>query len=95
MGFSRQEYWSGVPLPSPFTAAEQINVRVHAHKLVLKLGFKWGAEWWSSRVTEDSSFLCFFGDSGPHGCFCGQNVPFWPLGNPKLLGKVSSPLGLI
>ena len=24
MGFSRQEYWSGVPLPSPLTAARHI-----------------------------------------------------------------------
>ena len=27
MGFSRQEYWSGVPLPSPFTAWDPLNSR--------------------------------------------------------------------
>ena len=26
MGFSRQEYWSGVPLPSPFSFMMDINV---------------------------------------------------------------------
>ena len=25
MGFSRQEYWSGVPLPSPYMAAPKVN----------------------------------------------------------------------
>ena len=25
MGFSRQEYWSGVPLPSPFCIADWLN----------------------------------------------------------------------
>ena len=28
MGFSRQEYWSGVPLPSPKNALEEINSRI-------------------------------------------------------------------
>ena len=28
MGFSRQEYWSGVPLPSPLTKWENINSKV-------------------------------------------------------------------
>ena len=27
MGFSRQEYWSGVPLPSPKTAYKELNQR--------------------------------------------------------------------
>ena len=35
MGFSRQEYWSGVPLPSPIllTGAQQINA-VHSFSLI-------------------------------------------------------------
>ena len=28
MGFSRQEYWSGVPLPSPLSAALDINFQI-------------------------------------------------------------------
>ena len=28
MGFSRQEYWSGVPLPSPWTSAKQFSKMV-------------------------------------------------------------------
>ena len=26
MGFSRQEYWSGVPLPSPTTLAKEVGI---------------------------------------------------------------------
>ena len=28
MGFSRQEYWSGVPLPSPFKESQQPEIKV-------------------------------------------------------------------
>ena len=28
MGFSRQEYWSGVPLPSPKNTLKEINSRI-------------------------------------------------------------------
>jgi len=28
MGFSRQEYWSGLPLPSPKNTLEGINSRI-------------------------------------------------------------------
>ena len=28
MGFSRQEYWSGVPLPSPYTILESIKCAI-------------------------------------------------------------------
>ena len=31
MGFSRQEYWSGVPLPSPHLLARKILLDVHEH----------------------------------------------------------------
>ena len=27
MGFSRQEYWSGVPLPSPNTSYEEMQIK--------------------------------------------------------------------
>ena len=42
MGFSRQEYWSGVPLPSPLTAARHIiftkeNINVTPYSLVAVL----------------------------------------------------------
>ena len=28
MGFSRQEYWSGVPFPSPFTTLLAVNYKL-------------------------------------------------------------------
>ena len=33
MGFSRQEYWSGVPLPSPCTAASYVNRHKYSGEL--------------------------------------------------------------
>ena len=33
MGFSRQEYWSGVPLPSPLTVQETLNSLLQHHSL--------------------------------------------------------------
>ena len=31
MGFSRQEYWSGVPLPSPSNASKHTRIYIHTH----------------------------------------------------------------
>ena len=31
MGFSRQEYWNGLPLPSPHLLARKILLDVHEH----------------------------------------------------------------
>ena len=33
MGFSRQEYWSGVPLPSPIFSLDRVNILVKSHHL--------------------------------------------------------------
>ena len=33
MGFSRQEYWSGVPLPSPLLFLPMTNLLIHIHLL--------------------------------------------------------------
>ena len=38
-GFSRQEYWSGVPLPSPNIQAVLINHRFHICKFTYSLNF--------------------------------------------------------
>ena len=39
MGFSRQEYWSGVPLPSPILKSRDVNLptKVHIVKAMSKL----------------------------------------------------------
>ena len=38
MGFSRQEYWSGLPLPSPFSSLNaQLNVRGYSQLLSWKI----------------------------------------------------------
>ena len=34
MGFSRQEYWSGVPLPSPYYAPSNIKTGIHTHLVI-------------------------------------------------------------
>ena len=45
MGFSRQEYWSGVPLPSLMAESEEelksllMKVKVESEKVGLKLNF--------------------------------------------------------
>ena len=33
MGFSRQEYWSGVPLPSPITYIYTTNIHIYTHTI--------------------------------------------------------------
>ena len=53
MGFSRQEYWSGVPLPSPRPVKENFNSKHTGmkcrteEKIVLK-------KWWAWRVTTET-----------------------------------------
>ena len=54
MGFSRQEYWSGVPLPPPQMRPETLNIRV---SLGCFASWKWRVELWAvfiiiERVTE-------------------------------------------
>ena len=44
MGFSRQEYWSGVPLPSPWASLTKVQfLGVAAVKTKLVPGWGWGA----------------------------------------------------
>ena len=33
MGFSRQKYWSGVPLPSPKEASEKVGLKLNIQKM--------------------------------------------------------------
>ena len=66
MGFSRQEYWSGLPLPSPTSFNKGSNERNWFNDFILKFKQKARTEWWcrsdkKSRVTmpmEDNSGLC-------------------------------------
>ena len=41
MGFSRQEYWSGVPLPSPFLYITPLFFNVSVLEIVLTSYFEW------------------------------------------------------
>ena len=60
MGFSRQEYWSGVPLPSPITNLESILksrditllTKVHIVKAMVFPVVMYGCESWNIRKGE-------------------------------------------
>ena len=66
MGFSRQEYWSGVPLPSPF----------HYLLLIMDLGLPW----WSScqdcvsTVRGTGPMPVGWGTKIQHAMSCGQKI---------------------
>ena len=47
MGFSKQEYWSGVPLPSPFEVYICINIDLRVHR-------NFGMDWQAFAVQEYS-----------------------------------------
>ena len=57
MGFSRQEYWSGVPLPSPMTNLDSIlksrdiilSTKVHLVKAMVFPVVMYGCESWTIR----------------------------------------------
>ena len=82
MGFSRQEYWSGVPLPSPSSSVEANNPKPLP---VLRLSLKnqrpgsWAscAPWWKE---QSSACAC--------NCFVNPTFPFLsslhPLSSPRL-----------
>ena len=55
MGFSRQEYWSGVPLPSPFSTSPKI----------LSAGFEEGAAAAAAKSRQSCPTLCDSIDGSP------------------------------
>ena len=60
MGFSRQEYWSGVPLPSPMTNVDSIlksrditlSTKVHLVKAMVFPVVMYGCESWTRKKAE-------------------------------------------
>ena len=60
MGFSRQEYWSGLPLPSPMTNLHSIlksshitlSTKVHLVKAMIYLVVMYGCESWTVKKAE-------------------------------------------
>ena len=60
MGFSRQEYWSGLPLPSPMTNLDSISKRrdftlvtkVHLVKAIVFPVVTYGCEIWTIKKAE-------------------------------------------
>ena len=48
MGFSRQEHWSGVPLPSPSLFLDVTNRTVHPQHVLLFSSFSWPLISWNS-----------------------------------------------
>ena len=64
MGFSRQEYWSGVPLPSPSMEAE---VSIYSRIQPLQ-GRRYLLEWWQYEANGQRPIR------GPNYCFIQKNV---------------------
>ena len=70
MGFSRQEYWSGVPLPSPMLCTLYHNKKwktkrqLISDQVCLLMGIIWERQryWWSEKRqgTRARSFVIFF-----------------------------------
>ena len=60
MGFARQEYWSGLPLPSPMTNLDSISKRrdftlvtkVHLVKAIVFPVVTYGCEIWTIKKAE-------------------------------------------
>ena len=60
MGFSRQEYWSGLPLPSPMTDLDSILKRrditlptkVHLVRAMVFPAVRYGCESWTIKKAE-------------------------------------------
>ena len=67
MGFSRQEYWSGVPLPSPMTSLDSIlksrvitlSTKVHLVKAMVFPVVMYGCESWTIKKAERRSIDAF------------------------------------
>ena len=67
MGFSRQEYWSGVPLPSPMTNLDSIlksrditlPTKVHLAKAMVFLVVMYECESWSIKKAEHQRIYAF------------------------------------
>ena len=45
MGFSRQEYWSGLPLPSPNESVEHLKSRQKVNQIRTRIGEMSGSHW--------------------------------------------------
>ena len=66
MGFSRQEYWSGVPLPTPF--------HVHVLAIVNSAAMNTGAQVYFA-VMVSSGYVPSSGIVGPYGSFIPSFLP--------------------
>ena len=77
MGFSRQEYWSGLPFPSPGDLPNPGTNPVYPASL------KNGKGWVSQNLTPHEGaglFCCHLGDAGNY--ISGVSFPVWvPLGH--------------
>ena len=71
MGFSRQEYWSGLPLPSPMTNLDSIlksrhitlPTKVHIVKATVFPVVMYGCESWTIKKSEELMLLyCCVGE---------------------------------
>ena len=63
MGFSRQEYWSGVPLPSPRKPTSSLYINTHTQQVRWRKIKQWGGK----EDRRRSGKVAVVGTRGPEG----------------------------
>ena len=76
MGFSRQEYWSGVPLPSPNHSTSLSKTATTQHSLTFNLLYFYH--------TGSLPLINFAGVSGPLACECHEDRDLAAYSAPRL-----------
>ena len=79
MGFSRQEYWSGVPLPSPIVLLVKYNVSIKM--IVLDTNNTWKITY--VRMLNENMCVCVY--INPSACTHCKHLPEKAMATPPVL----------
>ena len=93
MGFSRQEYWSGVPLPSPMTKLDSIlkrrditlSTKVHIVNAMVFPVVMYGCESWTIKKAEHQRIDAF----EPQCCRRLLRIPWTARSNQSVLKEIN------
>ena len=91
MGFSRQEYWSGVPLPSPVNGRNHNQIRVSGDQLPMAIStipnavFFLPLIWLDLSVMSPSSVISLFPSSPLSPCLCLRCDDIQPNASSKVV----------